>query len=61
MQYPHYLYHVLHEDSAIAGRSCVPVCSAMKLRMHLLHYYLHVQIITVLRHYIFHWLSTPRT
>lgn len=54
MQYPHDLYHVLHEDSAIGRPSCVPVYSAMKLLMHLLHFYLHVQIITVLRHYTFH-------
>ena len=42
MQYPHDLYHVLHEDS------CEPVYSAPKLLMHILHYYLHVQIVTVL-------------
>jgi len=50
MQYPHDLYYLLHENSAIRGPPCVPLHSAMKLLMHLLHYYLHVPIITVLRH-----------
>jgi len=37
MQYPHGLYHVLHEESAIGGTSCAPY-SAIKLLMHLFHY-----------------------
>jgi len=50
MQYPHDFYHVLHEDTAIGGPSCVPIYSVTKLLKHLLRYYLHVQIVTVLRH-----------